>query len=145
MRTTLIALAAAAALASPGFAQQQPDASPSQKMDQSGAADQEKEAKGPAVRPTRSQTRMLQQMLNRMGLDAGSVDGIMGAKTRQALEKFQSQKGLNASGQIDRETMAALRSARGKSALARRSPQGGSAQPQSQSEPQSQSDQDAPK
>jgi peptidoglycan hydrolase-like protein with peptidoglycan-binding domain len=141
----LIALAAAAALAVPAAAQQQPGASQNQSTDQTGAADQGKEAQAPAARPTRSQTRMLQTQLNRMGLDAGPADGIMGTKTRAALEKFQTQKGLNASGQIDRETMTALRSLRGQSALARRSRQGGSPQPQPDSQPQSQPDQNAPK
>jgi peptidoglycan hydrolase-like protein with peptidoglycan-binding domain len=159
MRTTLIVVAAVTALALPAAAQrQQPDAAQNQPADQNqqsdqnqksdqGAADQGKQAQGQAMRPSRSQTRMLQTQLNRMGLDAGPADGIMGTKTRAALEKFQSQKGLNASGQLDRETMAALRSLRGQSAMARRSKQGGrSPQPQPENQPQGQqSDQNAPK
>lgn len=98
MRMPLIALAAAAALAVPAAAQQQPGASQNQSTDQTGAADQGKEAQGQAARPTRSQTRMLQTQLNRMGLDAGPADGIMGTKTRAALEKFQTQKGTQCLG-----------------------------------------------
>jgi peptidoglycan hydrolase-like protein with peptidoglycan-binding domain len=99
------------------------------------------------MRIGRTQTRMLQTQLNRMGLQAGPADGVIGAKTKQALEKFQTQKGLNPSGQLDRETGAALRSLRGQMASARRSRQGGSQQPepQSQPQPQNQPDQNAPK
>jgi peptidoglycan hydrolase-like protein with peptidoglycan-binding domain len=148
MRTTLIALAAAAALALPASAQQQPNAAPNGSADQSqskdqtsNAPDQGKGDQGQAVRLGRTQTRMLQTQLNRMGFDAGRPDGIIGTRTRQALEKFQTQKGLNPSGQVDRETVAALRSLRGQTASARRSRQGGSTQPQ----PQNQPDQNAPK
>jgi peptidoglycan hydrolase-like protein with peptidoglycan-binding domain len=138
MKPTLIALAAAAALALPASAQQQPNASQNQSTEK-GAADQGKQAQGAGMRLGRAQTRMLQTQLNRMGLDAGTVDGIMGAKSRAALEKFQSQKGLNPSGQLDQQTMAALRSLRGQSVSARRARQG------EQPQPGSQPDQNAPK
>jgi peptidoglycan hydrolase-like protein with peptidoglycan-binding domain len=142
MRTTLIALAAAAALSVPASAQQQPDAAPKDSADQNQMKDQSRAPdQGPAVRIGRSQTRMLQTQLNRLGFEAGPSDGVIGSKTRQAIEKFQQQKGLNASGQLDRQTIAALRSTRGQTASARRSRQGGSSQPQ----PQNQPDQNAPK
>jgi peptidoglycan hydrolase-like protein with peptidoglycan-binding domain len=63
---------------------------------------------------------MLQQALNSGGLDAGPVDGIMGEKTKGALKKYQSQKGLNASGRVDRQTLAALLSERGKQTATRK-------------------------
>jgi peptidoglycan hydrolase-like protein with peptidoglycan-binding domain len=140
MRTTLIALAAAAALAMPAAAQQEQNANQPQDQNQSGkATDQEKSSQGQGMRPSRSQTRLLQHQLNRLGFDAGPSDGIMGTKTKQALEKFQNEKGLNANGQLDRQTMSALRATRGQTASARRSKQGGSPQPQNQP------DQNAPK
>ena len=50
----------------------------------------------------------VQQKLKDQGHDAGPVDGVMGPKTQAALKEFQSAKGLKDSGQLDRETMAAL-------------------------------------
>ncbi len=124
MKKTLIALAAATALAGSALAQQQdpkqsaqqtPSPSDQQQGGQNaGQPDRQESPQSRAMNPSRSQIRMLQQALNRNGLNAGPVDGIMGDRTRQALQKFQSQNGLNASGQLDRQTIAALRSQRGK-------------------------------
>ena len=52
--------------------------------------------------------KQVQQKLKNQGHDAGPVDGVMGPKTQAALKEFQSAKGLKDSGQLDRETMAAL-------------------------------------
>ena len=133
MKRTLIALFATAALAIPAVAQQQ---GPKQNTDQNKSQDQntgqdqnagqniadpsmDKQGGG-SISLTRAQTRMLQQALNSGGLDAGPVDGIMGEKTKQALQKYQSQKGLNASGQVDRQTMAALLSEKGRQTASRK-------------------------
>ncbi len=135
MKRTLIALFATAALAIPAVAQQQ---DPNQKTDQNASQDQNKgqdqnagqktpdrstdmqSAQSGSIHLTRAQTRMLQQALNSGGFDAGPVDGIMGGKTKEALKKYQSQKGLNASGQVDRQTRAALLSERGKQTASRK-------------------------
>jgi peptidoglycan hydrolase-like protein with peptidoglycan-binding domain len=90
MKRTLIALFATAALAIPAVAQQQ---DPNQKADQNARQDQNK------------------------GQDQ---NGIMGQKTKEALKKYQSQKGLNASGKVDRQTLAALLSERGKQTASRK-------------------------
>jgi len=50
----------------------------------------------------------LQTALNANGAQL-TVDGKMGPKTRAALTAFQQSHGLKATGQIDKETMAALR------------------------------------
>jgi peptidoglycan hydrolase-like protein with peptidoglycan-binding domain len=50
----------------------------------------------------------LQQALNDKGYNVGTVDGQMGPKTRSALKKFQQAQGLQPSGQIDSQTVAAL-------------------------------------
>ena len=132
MKRTLIALFATAALAIPAVAQQQ---DPNQNSDQNTSQNQnpgqdqnaaqntpdpsdKQGGQSGSIHLTRAQTRMLQQALNSGGLDAGPIDGIMGEKTKQALQKYQSQKGLNASGQVDRQTLAALLSERGKSGAA---------------------------
>jgi peptidoglycan hydrolase-like protein with peptidoglycan-binding domain len=55
-----------------------------------------------------SQVSQIQQALNDAGLNAGPVDGKMGPKTKSALKQFQQQKGLQASGSLDQQTLAAL-------------------------------------
>ncbi|OGW81552.1 MAG: hypothetical protein A3G33_01915 [Omnitrophica bacterium RIFCSPLOWO2_12_FULL_44_17] len=40
----------------------------------------------------------IQKALNQAGLYTGSIDGIIGAKTRRAIREFQSQNGLLADG-----------------------------------------------
>jgi membrane fusion protein, multidrug efflux system len=44
----------------------------------------------------------VQQALNAAGFDAGPQDGVMGARTRDALRRFQQQNGLPVTGEIDR-------------------------------------------
>jgi peptidoglycan hydrolase-like protein with peptidoglycan-binding domain len=124
MKTTFLALAAAAALALPAVAQQTP---PSQNQD--AAQDS---GKGSAIQLNRTQTRMLQRQLNRAGLDAGRADGIFGTRTKEALQKWQTQKGLNASGEVDQQTLAALRQMRreDRTASAKKRGQGGEQQNQ---------------
>ena len=135
MKRTLIALFATAALALPAAAQQQ---DLNQNTDQNTSQNQNKgqdqnagqnspdpamdKQGGPSgsINLTRAQTRMLQQALNSGGLDAGPADGIMGEKTKEALKKYQSQKGLNASGKVDRQTLGALLSERGKQTASRK-------------------------
>jgi len=134
MKRTLIALFATAALAMPAAAQQQdPKQNPDQDKSQNQNAGQDQG--GPSmdkqgmdkqgmqsgsINLTRAQTRMLQQALKSEGLDAGPVDGIVGQKTRDALKKYQSQKGLNASGEVDRQTLAALLAGRGQQTASRK-------------------------
>ncbi len=144
MKRTIIALIATAALATPAGAQQQ-DPNQNTSQNQSTGQDQnagrdapdpsmaDKGAQSRSITLTRAQTRMLQQSLNSGGLNAGPVDGIMGAKTRDALQKYQSQNGLNASGQVDRQTLAALLSERNKRTASRKgSGHGMSTKPQNQ-------------
>jgi hypothetical protein len=54
------------------------------------------------------QVQELQKKLNEEGFNAGPVDGIIGPKTRSALQEFQREEGLAASGQPDQETLEAL-------------------------------------
>jgi hypothetical protein len=49
-----------------------------------------------------------QNALNDMGFDAGPVDGILGKKTRIAIELFQHEKKLPVTGRIDMATKKAL-------------------------------------
>lgn len=52
--------------------------------------------------------KQIQSKLKEQGYDVGSVDGKMGHSTQQALRQFQEDKGIQASGQPDQQTLAAL-------------------------------------
>lgn len=54
------------------------------------------------------QVRQIQQALKDGGFDPGEVDGIMGPETQQALQEFQQDQGIAASGEIDQDTLEAL-------------------------------------
>jgi lytic murein transglycosylase len=47
---------------------------------------------------TQTQARELQEALNKLGYNAGAIDGIIGRGTRGALQRFQKDKGLVADG-----------------------------------------------
>jgi peptidoglycan hydrolase-like protein with peptidoglycan-binding domain len=52
--------------------------------------------------------RSVQQALNDQGYDAGTVDGVMGRHTQQALREFQQAQNLRQTGRPDERTLAAL-------------------------------------
>jgi peptidoglycan hydrolase-like protein with peptidoglycan-binding domain len=54
------------------------------------------------------QIRQLQQALNENGFNAGEVDGVFGARTREALKRFQTQAGLPPTGELDAQTLTAV-------------------------------------
>lgn len=60
------------------------------------------------VTMSRAEVRQAQEKLNDMGFHAGHVDGILGPNTKAALRSFQQSKGLEATGQLNQETMTAL-------------------------------------
>ncbi len=64
--------------------------------------------KNAPVKVTPSVVKDAQQKLNQAGYDAGSVDGVMGPKTKAALQKYQSDKQLPQTGRLDQKTMGAL-------------------------------------
>lgn len=59
--------------------------------------------------------RDVQRGLATRGYDVGPQDGVYGSSTEQALRRFQQDQRLNASGQIDSQTLAALGVAGGSS------------------------------
>lgn len=59
--------------------------------------------------------KQVQQKLSDAGHEL-QADGIMGPKTQAALKEFQEKKGLQASGELDQQTMAALGVSEGASA-----------------------------
>jgi hypothetical protein len=56
----------------------------------------------------KTKIRQLQMKLNKAGYSAGSVDGIWGGKTRQALRNYQRQEKLPGNGQLNQQTLAQL-------------------------------------
>jgi len=65
-------------------------------------------AHGPHSRANAEEVRQVQQKLNDMGYHAGSVDGVLGPRTESALRQFQHARSLDATGDIDSKTLAAL-------------------------------------
>jgi peptidoglycan hydrolase-like protein with peptidoglycan-binding domain len=55
-----------------------------------------------------SRVEKAQSELKKQGYDVGKVDGIMGPKTKSAVEKYQSDKKLNETGTLDAATMRSL-------------------------------------
>ncbi|MDJ0614114.1 MAG: peptidoglycan-binding protein, partial [Rhizobiaceae bacterium] len=49
-----------------------------------------------------------QTLLGRLGYDAGPADGIMGARTKQAIAEFQQRVGLSVSGELSTELLSEL-------------------------------------
>ena len=59
-------------------------------------------------RSTRAQVEAIQTVLNGLGYDAGTPDGLAGAGTRTAIRAFQSDYGLETTGNIDASLVDAL-------------------------------------
>jgi peptidoglycan hydrolase-like protein with peptidoglycan-binding domain len=62
---------------------------------------------------TGSEVRYLQESLIKLGYNPGSVDGIFGPQTEQAVRAFQSNKGLAVDGIVGNNTWAAIENALG--------------------------------
>ncbi len=62
-----------------------------------------------------NQIKQVQEQLKTAGFYKGEADGKMGPETKQALQQFQQQNGLQANGELDQQTMAALQSNQGSS------------------------------
>jgi localization factor PodJL len=52
--------------------------------------------------------RQVQTLLTKAGYDVGPADGLMGAKTRDAIVSFQKKIGMNADGKVSSELLEAL-------------------------------------
>lgn len=98
----LCAMAAAPALAAGGMQQQR-----SQMMDQPSGWQQQQQSQAPGQALDESMVREIQQQLQSQGYNV-QPDGIFGPNTRQALRQFQQDQGIQASGRVDTNTLAAL-------------------------------------
>lgn len=63
----------------------------------------------PAQAAVNAMVREAQQLLNKIGYNAGEADGLMGPKTRKAIETFQSRSGLSITGRVDTELLKRLK------------------------------------
>lgn len=94
--------------------QSAPSGSPSQQ--DSGAMSQPSDTQeatvpmpsGQAGNLDQSTVMQLQDALNQQGFNPGPTDGMIGPQTQSALRQFQQSKGIEASGQADQQTLAAL-------------------------------------
>jgi lytic murein transglycosylase len=74
---------------------------------------------GPFVTPwptndpglSRAERRELQRLLNEKGYDIGQPDGVIGSRTRAAIEAFQGESGLPVDGHPGKNVLRALRGA----------------------------------
>ena len=63
--------------------------------------------------PTKDQVMQLQAGLNKLGYDAGPVDGLAGRQTRAALQQFQNDRGMTPDGFATRAMVACVTTAAG--------------------------------
>jgi len=104
MKRTVISIALASAFSLSAYANQgHEQSSQSEQSEQQGASAQQSQG-------AQDQTlvKQAQEKLSAAGKDVGTPDGQMGPKTQAALKEFQQEKGLQPSGQLDQETIAAL-------------------------------------
>ena len=91
------AVFSASAIAAGDPAKQQPQA-----QSQSQAGQQAQSKHSPEV------VKQVQQQLKQQGINAGPVDGQWGPQTQQGVKQFQEKQNIQASGQLDQETLSAL-------------------------------------
>ena len=60
------------------------------------------------VHLSQSHLRQVQEQLKTAGLYKGEIDGRMGPDTRRAIATFQEQNGMQNTGRLDQQTLAAL-------------------------------------
>lgn len=132
MKRILLATVAAGVLSLPAMAQQQQQeqtGTPSQEqlmpeptnnlgtsgsatgtLDQQPAAGQAQQSAS-MISPSslsEDQIKDIQRSLNQKGFDAGNVDGVWGPETQAAVRNFQEGENIQASGQLNHETLSAL-------------------------------------
>jgi peptidoglycan hydrolase-like protein with peptidoglycan-binding domain len=63
----------------------------------------------PSEKITKPNTKQIQIALKNAGYDPGSVDGVMGEKTEEAIKAFQKANGLEVDGRIGSKTWDVLK------------------------------------
>jgi peptidoglycan hydrolase-like protein with peptidoglycan-binding domain len=109
MNKLVLTTASAVLIAVAGMASAaEPSTSSNLNSSASPPATQSSSAMTSPVNASEDQIKAAQQQLKTAGDYKGSVDGKMGPEMKPALEKFQKQHGLQATGALDQETLAAL-------------------------------------
>jgi localization factor PodJL len=67
----------------------------------------------PPLAPNPELVGRAQALLNQLGYDAGAPDGVMGDRTREAIRHFESQNGLEETGEVSVQLVTALESLAG--------------------------------
>ena len=103
MKRTMLSIALASAFSLSAYAHDQArqQSSPSEDSQQQSASAQQSQQNSDLV-------KQAQEKLNANGKDVGASDGQLGPKTQAALKEFQQGNGLQETGQLDQETIAAL-------------------------------------
>jgi peptidoglycan hydrolase-like protein with peptidoglycan-binding domain len=57
----------------------------------------------------RAEVREMQRLLNRLGFDVGTPDGLAGKRTKRAIREFQAENGMSPDGRVSRKVLNALR------------------------------------
>lgn len=94
----------------------------------------------PATTPTEPSTedlarqivREVQSLLNERGYDAGTADGLIGPRTREAIRHFQSDAGLPQTGEASTDVLEALRGYTGVASIREPEPQPETVAPESE-------------
>jgi peptidoglycan hydrolase-like protein with peptidoglycan-binding domain len=63
---------------------------------------------GASSRMSKENVKQVQAALKSKGMDPGPEDGVLGAKTQQAIREFQKSNNLSVTGRIDDKTASAL-------------------------------------
>lgn len=82
----------------------------SESVTSTGSSSQPATTSAPAGR---ERVREAQRLLNRLGYNAGTVDGLMGPRTRSAVRSFQQSNDLPVTGEVSQDLISALISAEG--------------------------------
>lgn len=106
LRGAILSAAAAVLFAPAAFGQQGSEGQMSDPGMQQSQSQQQQKSESAMMSP--DTIKQVQQALNEKGFQAGPVDGKWGSKTESAVKNFQQDQGMQASGSLDQQTLAAL-------------------------------------
>lgn len=123
-------------------------------MQRGGAMDRERTGRGQMggqMAQDQQVVRQVQEKLKQEGYQVGPVDGIWGPRTQSAVREFQQAEGLEATGELNQQTLAALEIRGGTAAAGGEAGEpgagtaaGAAGQDQQQEQPQQQSPLESP-
>jgi peptidoglycan hydrolase-like protein with peptidoglycan-binding domain len=105
MKRTPLFIVIAALASAPAWAGND---SPQSQSEQQSAPQAQATQSGAQQSQSSETVKQAQEKLSAAGYDVGTADGVMGPKTQDAIKQLQQDKQLNATGELDQETLAAL-------------------------------------